>query len=434
METKLRRITEMSKEDAKIEFTSLYHLLNKELLFMCHKELDKNKAVGIDGVNKAAYEGKLDENLINLVLRLKNKAYKPQASLRIQIPKDNGKTRPLGIASYEDKLVQLALKKIIEAVYEPRFLECMYGFRPGRGCHDAIKAVSKAIERGKKTNWVVEADIRGYFDHVSHEWMMKVLGVHINDPNILRLVQKFLKAGIIENGVYKDTEEGTAQGSNLSPVISNVYMHYMLALWFYKTVKPLCMGSSSITIYADDFVCCFQKKDDAEKFYILLQERLKMFGLELEMSKTRLIEFGKYAEEDRKKKGFGKPETFDFLGFTHYCSRSRGGWFRVKRKTSKKKFKAKIKSFKQWIIHNRVLKIKEIMKKVNEKLRGHYHYYGITDNTKMLRKYYNEVEKLLYKWLNRRSQRNSYNFDKFKQMLQCYPLEKPKIYISVYGN
>jgi len=433
METKLRRITEMSKQDAKIEFTSLYHLLNKELLFMCHKELDKNKAVGIDGVNKAMYEEKLDENLKNLVSRLKNKAYKPQASLRIQIPKDNGKTRPLGIASYEDKLVQLALKKIIEAVYEPRFLECMYGFRPGIGCHDAVKALGKAIEQGK-TNWVVEADIRGYFDHVSHEWMMRVLGVHIKDPNILRLVQKFLKAGIMENGVYKDTEEGTAQGSNLSPVISNVYMHYMLALWFYKTVKPSCMGSSSITIYADDFVCCFQRKSDAEKFYILLQERLKMFGLELEMSKTRLIEFGKYAEENRKEKGLGKPETFDFLGFTHYCSRSRGGWYRVKRKTSKKKFKAKIKSFKQWIIHNRVLKIKEIMKKVNEKLRGHYHYYGITDNTKMLRKYYNEVEKLLYKWLNRRSQRNSYNFDKFKQMLQCYPLVKPKIYISVYGD
>jgi len=423
----------MSKQDAKIEFTSLYHLLNKELLFMCHKELDKNKAVGIDGVNKAMYEEKLDENLKNLVSRLKNKAYKPQASLRIQIPKDNGKTRPLGIASYEDKLVQLALKKIIEAVYEPRFLECMYGFRPGIGCHDAVKALGKAIEQGK-TNWVVEADIRGYFDHVSHEWMMRVLGVHIKDPNILRLVQKFLKAGIMENGVYKDTEEGTAQGSNLSPVISNVYMHYMLALWFYKTVKPSCMGSSSITIYADDFVCCFQRKSDAEKFYILLQERLKMFGLELEMSKTRLIEFGKYAEENRKEKGLGKPETFDFLGFTHYCSRSRGGWYRVKRKTSKKKFKAKIKSFKQWIIHNRVLKIKEIMKKVNEKLRGHYHYYGITDNTKMLRKYYNEVEKLLYKWLNRRSQRNSYNFDKFKQMLQCYPLVKPKIYISVYGD
>ena len=356
METKLRRITEMSKEDAKIEFTSLYHLLNKELLFMCHEELDKNKAVGIDGVNKAMYEEKLDENLKNLVSRLKNKAYKPQASLRIQIPKDNGKTRPLGIASYEDKLVQLALKKIIEAVYEPRFLECMYGFRPGRGCHDAVKALGKCIEHGK-TNWVVEADIRGYFDHVSHEWMMRVLGVHIKDPNILRLVYKFLKAGIMENGVYKDTEEGTAQGSNLSPVISNVYMHYMLALWFYKTVKPSCMGSGSITIYADDFVCCFQRKSDAEKFYILLQERLKMFGLELEMSKTRLIEFGKYAEENRKEKGLGKPETFDFLGFTHYCSRSRGGWFRVKRKTSKKKFKVKIKSFKQWIIHNRVLKI-----------------------------------------------------------------------------
>lgn len=433
MKTKLQRITELSSKDAKIEFTSLYHLLNQELLKQCHKELDKRKAVGIDGVSKEMYEENLNENLDNLVQRLKNKSYKPQASLRIQIPKDNGKTRPLGIAAYEDKLVQLALKKIIEAVYEPRFLECMHGFRPNKGCHTALKALNQSIEK-EYTGWVFEADVKGYFDHLNHEWIMKTVEVHIKDPNILRLIKKFLKAGIMEENVYSHTEEGAAQGSNLSPLIANIYMHYMLTLWFYKVFKQKCRGYSSITVYADDFVGCFQYRSDAEMFCKLLKERLEMFGLELESSKTRLIEFGKYAEGNRKKRNQGKPETFDFLGFTHYCSKSRKGWFRIKRKTSKKKYRVKVTDFKNWIIRNRTLPLKIIMERVNQKLRGHYQYYGITDNIKMLRRFYNETEKLLYKWLNRRSQRNSYNYEKFKMMLKYYPLEKPRIYVNIYDK
>lgn len=431
METKLRRIAEMSRKDAKIEFTSLYHLLNKELLFQCHKELDKNKAVGIDGISKKMYGENLNENLDNLVERLKKKSYKPQPSLRIQIPKDNGKTRPLGIAVYEDKIVQLALKKIVEAIYEPRFLDCMYGFRPNRSCHDAIKSLNTDIER-QQTNWILDADIKGFFDHLDHEWIMKVIGVHIKDPNINKLINKFLKAGIMENNVYHDTDEGVAQGSNLSPVIANIYMHYMLALWFERAVKPMCEGNCSLTIYADDFVACFQYKNEAEMFHRLLKERLKLFRLELEPNKTRLIEFGRFAETNCHRRNKSKPGTFDFLGFTHYCSKSQRGWFRVKRKTSKKKFKIKVSNFKKWIIENRTLPLKEIFEKVNLKLRGHYHYYGITDNTKMIRRFYFEVEKLLYKWLNRRSQRNSYNFDKFRMMLSYYPLEQPKVFVNIY--
>mgnify|MGYP000855213382 CR=1 FL=1 len=431
MKTKLQRIAEMSRKDAKIEFTSLYHLLNKELLLQCHKELDKNKAVGVDGINKKMYGENLNQNLDNLVERLKKKSYKPQPSLRIQIPKDNGKTRPLGIAVYEDKIVQLGLKKIIEAVYEPRFLDCMYGFRPKRGCHDAIKSLNVAIEK-RKTNWILDADIKGFFDHLDHDWIMKTIGVHIKDPNINKLIMKFLKAGIMENNVYYDTDEGAAQGSIISPLIANIYMHYMLSLWFEKAVKPACKGYCSITIYADDFVGCFQYKNEAEMVYKLLQDRMKKFNLELEPNKTRLIEFGRFAERNRKESRMGKPETFDFLGFTHYCSKSRKGWFRVKRKTSKKKFKIKVKNFKEWIITNRTLPLEKLFEKVNLKLRGHYHYYGITDNTKMIRRFYYEVEKLLYKWLNRRSQRNSYNFDKFRMMLKYYPLEKPQIFVSIY--
>lgn len=432
MGTKLQRIAEMSQKDAGIKFSSLYHMIDKELLLECHKELDKRKAVGIDGISKEEYSENLEKNLKLLVEKLVTKSYKPSPVKRVQIPKENGKTRPLGIATYEDKIVQLALKKVIEAVYEPRFLECMYGFRPKRGCHDAIKRLNYIIEK-QKTNWVYDADIKGYFDNLNHEWIMKTLGVHICDPNIMRLVSRFLKAGIMEQGVYKDTEEGAIQGGNLSPLIANIYMHYMLTLWFYKVIKPQCTGQCELVVYADDFVACFQNKEDILMFHDMIGKRMEMFGLELEPNKTRMLEFGRYASENNRKRNGGKPETFDFLGFTHYCSKSQRGWFRVKRKTSKKKFRTKVKNFKEWIIKSRTIPLKILMERVNLKLQGHYRYYGITDNSKMIRRFYNEVEKLLYKWLNRRSQRNSYNFEKFKMMLKHYPLLKPKIYVSIYG-
>lgn len=432
MGTKLQRIAEMSQKDAGIKFSSLYHMIDKELLLECHKELDKRKAVGIDGISKEEYSENLEKNLKLLVEKLVTKSYKPSPVKRVQIPKENGKTRPLGIATYEDKIVQLALKKVIEAVYEPRFLECMYGFRPKRGCHDAIKRLNYIIEK-QKTNWVYDADIKGYFDNLNHEWIMKTLGVHICDPNIMRLVSRFLKAGIMEQGVYKDTEEGAIQGGNLSPLIANIYMHYMLTLWFYKVIKPQCTGQCELVVYADDFVACFQNKEDILMFHDMIGKRMEMLGLELEPNKTRMLEFGRYASENNRKRNGGKPETFDFLGFTHYCSKSQRGWFRVKRKTSKKKFRTKVKNFKEWIIKSRTIPLKILMERVNLKLQGHYRYYGITDNSKMIRRFYNEVEKLLYKWLNRRSQRNSYNFEKFKMMLKHYPLLKPKIYVSIYG-
>ncbi|NLO09001.1 MAG: group II intron reverse transcriptase/maturase [Clostridiales bacterium] len=433
METKLQRIAEMSKKDAGIKFTSIYHMMNEELLLECHKELSKKKAVGIDGISKEEYSENLEKNLKALVKKLVTKSYKPSPVKRVQIPKDNGKTRPLGIAIYEDKIVQLALKKIIEAIYEPRFLECMYGFRPSISCHDAVKKLNYLIEN-QRTNWIYDADIKGYFDNLSHEWIMKTLGVHIGDTNIMRLVNRFLKAGIIEDGVYEDTDDGAIQGGNLSPLIANIYMHYMLTLWFYKVVKPQCKGQCDLVVYADDFVVCFQYKEDILKFNDMVNKRMEMFGLELEPTKTRMLEFGKYANENQGKRNKRKAETFDFLGFTHYCSKSQKGWFRVKRKTSKKKFRAKVKNFKEWLIKARTLPLKTLMEKVNLKLLGHYRYYGITDNSKMIRRFYNEVEKLLYKWLNRRSQRNSYNFEKFRMMLKLYPLLKPKIYVSVYGE
>lgn len=344
MGTKIARIAEISKEKPEEVFTSIYHMIDKELLMECHKELDGKKATGLDGVTKGEYETKLEENIEKLLNKLKTKSYKPQPAKRVYIPKANGDKRGLAIAAYEDKIVQLALKKIIEAIFEPKLSDDMYGFRPDRSCHKAVKKLVKTLER-RKINYVVDADIKGFFDNVNHEWLIKCLEEHIKDPNIIRLVIRFLKAGIMEEGKYIDTTTGTPQGSILSPVLANIYMHYVLALWFNVIIKKKFRGDSDITIYADDYICCFQYRQEAELFYEkLLPERLGKFGLSLAPDKTRLIEFGRFAKENSIN---GKVETFDFLGFTFYCSESRNGKFRVKLKTSRKKYIKKTKDFKE---------------------------------------------------------------------------------------
>ena len=247
MGTKLERIMEISATTPKPEFTSLYHLINTEMLKQCHKELDGSKAVGTDKITKAEYEEHLEENLTNLVCKLKNKAYKPLPSLRVFIPKANGKKRPLGIASYEDKIVQLAVKKILEAIYEPRFLNCMYGFRPNRGCHDAIKDVHHQIS-DRYINYVVDADIKGFFDHMSHEWMMEFLKLYIKDPNLLWLINKYLKAGVMTDGVFEESDEGSAQGNIISPILANIYMHNVLTLWYKFVIIGRTTGHSFLAV------------------------------------------------------------------------------------------------------------------------------------------------------------------------------------------
>ena len=340
------------------------------------------------------------------------------------IPKANGKVRGIAIANYEDKIVQLAIKKIIEAIYEPKFLNCMYGFRPKRGCHDATKELAHILYSGTY-KYVVEADIKGFFDNINHKWLMRCLEQHIKDTNMLRLINRYLKAGIIEKEVYIKSEEGTPQGGILSPVLANIYMHYVLSLWFKIRIQDRFLGESRIIIYADDFVCCFQRKGNAEQFMKeLLPKRLEKFGLELAEEKTKLIKFDRNNPRNSK--------TFDFLGFTYYIGKSTKGFYIPKVKTSKKKYRDKLKEYNNWLKQNRNLKAKEIIRKTNEKLRGHYHYFGVSFNMRMLKRYVYEIEKSLVKWLNRRSQKNSYTFDQFKEMMKIYPLEKPKIYVTLF--
>ena len=431
METKLERISQLSRDNPQMVFTSLYHLINKELLKQCHQEMDGKKAVGIDGITKDVYESELDKNLEELVDRLKRKAYVPKPARRIEIPKDNGKTRPLNIHCYEDKLVQDALRRVLEAVFEPMFYKEMTGFRPSKGCHTAIRQLNVLLEK-RYTNWVLDADIRGFFDHLNHEWILKFIGSRIKDPNILRLVSRLLKSGIMENCVINETEEGSGQGSVCSPIISNIYMHYVLVWWFREVFGSKARGFSGLVVYADDFVACFQYKDDAEKFYERLKSRMGYFGLELEESKTRLIEFGRFAAENRRRRCEGKPDTFTFLGFTHYCSYDRNGKFRVKRKTSKKKFAKKCRELNKKIKAMRNWKLDLIFKRLNQILTGYYRYYGITDNYRSMALMKDKVQKMLFYWLNRRSQKTSYTWEGFNTLLKQYPLANPRIYVSVY--
>ena len=429
--TKLLRIAERARGDRGLRFVNLYYLMKEELLGECYERLKGNKAAGIDEVTKEEYGTDLEANLKKLTGKLQGMSYRPEAVRRVYIPKPgSGKQRPLGIPCVEDKLVGMALGRILEAIYEEEFVESSYGFRPGRSCHDALRALSQAVEKGN-TNYVVEADIKRYFDSVDHDWMMKMLEERIGDKRVLRVVKRFLKAGVMEEGQRKESEEGTPQGSSLSPILANVYLHYALDVWFEKVYRKSCKGKAKQIRYADDFVACFQNREDAMRYRAELEARLNKFGLELEPTKTKVLEFGASAERNARGRG-EKPETFEFLGFTHYCSRDRTGKrYRMKRVTSGKKNRAKLVAFKEWIKHERDRPLQWIMEQVAAKLRGHYSYYGVSDNSRGLVRFTRGVQRLLYKWLNRRSQRRSYRWEEFLEMLDRFKLPEPRIRVNL---
>ena len=425
--TKLLRITAKAKEDSKARFTSLMYLLNEEFLEECYYGLEWDKAVGIDGETVKGYGDNLQENIKELVVRMKKWQYRPKPARRVYIPKGNGKQRPLGIPSVEDKIVQMGLKRILEAIYEVDFLPVSYGFRPGRNCHQAIDALYETV-MVKPTNHIADMDIEKFFDTVDHKKLIELLKIRIADSNIIRLIGRFLKAGHMEAGKYYEAEKGTPQGSIISPMLANIYLHYALDLWFEKRFKKEAVGHCQLIRYADDFVAVFQKKAEAERFNAEVRERLLMFGLKISEEKSRTIPFGRYpfkSAEQRKK----KLSTFDFLGFTFYCTKSRKGNFLLGRKTSSKKYRQKMKELKLWFkaIRNMVT-IEEWWGTLRRKLRGHYQYYGISGNMREMQSYYNQAVSKAFKWANRRSQKRSYNWKQYCRYLEHNPLPKPKIY------
>ena len=429
--TKLQRIAEKARRDRKCRFTSLFHLMDVEMLRECFGRLREDAAAGIDEVTKEEYKENLEENLTVLVEKLHRMAYIPQPVRRVYIPKPgSNKKRPLGIPALEDKLVQAGLTRILTAIYEQDFVEDSYGFRPGRSCHDALRALSDEVE-GQRIHHIVDADIKGFFDNVDHEWMMQFLGHRIADKRVLRYVKRFLKAGIMEDGAVSASDKGTPQGGLVSPILANIYLHYSLDIWFTRVFQKSCYGQSRLIRYADDFVVCFQYEADAIRFRHELDERLAKFGLEISPEKTKVIEFGPFAES-KARRGGGKAATFDFLGFTHYCSRSRNGRrFRMKRITSGKKFTAKIRIFRDWLKANRTLPTRELMDRVASKLRGHFHYYGVTDNSRGISRFAYEVQRLLFKWLNRRGKRGCMSWEKFNLLLKKFPLPRPRILVNL---
>ena len=428
---KLSLITGHARRDRNFRFTSLAHLLDAEFLRDCYKSLNRNKAVGIDKVSWEDYGENLNENLELLVSRLKRKKYKPIPAKRVYIPKDETEKRPLGIPALENKKVERGITWILESIYEQDFLDCSYGFRPKRNCHQALKSINDLITF-QPVNHIVEADIKGFFDSVPHAKLMEFIQIRMNDTTMLNLINKFLKAGYIDDGILVKPNQGTPQGSILSPLLANIFLHYVLDTWFETTVKSHVKGFCELVRYADDFICVVRHSDDAKRIEQGLKNRFKKYELEIHPTKSRNISFGRFERENAGKQN-RRANTFNFLGFTHYCDISRKGNFKIGRKTSRKKFTAKCKEMNTWLkaIRNQV-KTKDWWKTLIQKLRGHFQYYGVSENYKSMDMFYRATMRMVRKWMNRRSQKRKMSWDKFNKYLEHYPLPKPRIVHSFY--
>ena len=423
---KLSLISLHARGDRNLQFTSLAHLLDVEYLRGCYYSLNRNKAAGIDNVNWHEYGENLDENLEQLVSRLKRKQYKPIPARRVYIPKNGTEMRPLGISALENKTVERGIVGILESIYEQDFLNCSYGFRRGRNCHQALKRLDELI-MFHPVNHIVEADIKGFFDNVNHDHLMEFLRIRIADPSLLSLIGKFLKAGYVDGGLLVEPDAGTPQGSILSPILANIYLHNVLDEWFEKTVKSHVRGFCELVRYADDFVCAVQYADDAERIEQAMKNRFGKYGLEIHPAKSRNMTFGRFEKANAGKQN-RKPNTFDFLGFTHYCATSRKGKFKLGRKTSRKKFTAKCKAMNDWLkdIRNKV-KAKDWWNTLAAKLQGHFQYYGVSENYASIAKFHDRTIRLVHNWLNRRSQRQKMSWSKFTEYMKYYPLPRPRI-------
>ena len=413
MTTRFDRFTQKARAEPQLRFNALMGLVfDPEGLHESFERQDGKKAPGVDGIRKADYAQGLEARIAELSGRIRRMGYRPQPVRRTYIPKGDGRHRGLGIPCFEDRLVQDRLSRVLQAIWEPEFRDCSYGFRPGRSAHDALRRVAEVITN-EQTQWVVEADIKGFFDHVSHAHLMGFVQHRIADPNFVRLIQRFLKGGVMEDGVFHASEEGTPQGGLVSPVLSNIYLHYVLDLWFEQSYAKACRGKAHLVRYADDFIACFQYEEEAKGFLSALRERLGAFDLEVEPSKSAVLRFGSAAPHHCHKDGLRRPKTFSFLGFTHFVSRSRKGRFTVGRQTEGKRFRKKLKALNQRLRALRVEGGEAMLVFMRRHLAGHIQYYGVSGNMRRLKSYTYFAMRLLCKWLNRRSQRRSLTWQRF---------------------
>lgn len=425
MTTELAGLARRAQAEPRERFSSLLGMVYDPAgLRASFERQDGRKAPGADGISKSDYAEGLDERLGELSQRLRRLAYRPKPTRRVYIPKGDGRDRPLGLPSFEDRLVQDRLSQVLGAIWEPEFRDCSYGFRPRRGAHDALRRVAEVITYGGM-QWVVEADIKGFFDHVHHEHLMRFLAHRISDPRVLRLVRRFLKAGVMVDGVFQASERGTPQGGLISPVLSNIYLHYVLDLWFEKRFARACRGRAHLVRYADDFVACFEHEDEARRFRVALDERLRAFALEVEPSKTAVLRFGPQARQARRS------PTFTFLGFTHYGSRSRRGRFAVGRKTAGSRLRRQLHAVSERLRALRTQPGNTMLLYLRRHLQGYLQYYGVSGNLRCVRAYFYRTGRLLHHWLNRRSQRRSINWERLQPILARW-LPTPRVLHSLH--
>ena len=427
LDSALERVRQVARRNKDERFTALWHhVYDIDRLQESFYALKRKSAPGVDGQTWHDYWLNLEDNLQDLSARLQRGAYRPKPVRRQYIGKDDGRQRPIGIPALEDKIVQRTTAEVLNAIYEIDFKGFSYGFRPGRSQHNALDAVSVGISR-RKVSWVLDADIRGFFDSINHEWLIKFIEHRIADKRVIRHVLKWLKAGVLEDGTRTIAEQGTPQGGNISPLLANIYLHYVLDLWADRWRERSAQGEMIIVRYADDFVVGFQNHDDATRFQRELGERLAEFDLELHETKTRLIEFGRFAAASRRKRGQDKPETFTFLGFTHYCGRTRKGAFTIKRKTSRKKLKAKLQEVKAKLRRNMHVDVATVGKYLRSVLLGHYRYYGVPGNFRSLKAFRFVIVQYWLKVLRRRSQKDRTSRRRLASLANRWLVE-PRIY------
>jgi len=424
MSTALSRLSELAKADKTTRFLSIAHLVTPAALMTAFEGLRKDASAGVDEVSYQEYEQDVWRNIPTLHERLVSRRYRAQPLRRVYIPKENGKERPISIPALEDKIVQKATVTVLNAIYEPDFLPCSYGFRPSLGAHDALNAIGRTICSGPIA-YVLEADIQSYFDAIVRDQLMEFVERRIGDSSILRLIRKWIHAGVIEDGRLLVTETGTGQGQVISPLLANIYLHYVLDEWFEHEVKPRLRGKAAEIRYADDFILCFQYREDAERVQGVLAKRFAKYGLTLHPEKTRLLAFGPSAPPTSP--DAPKPATFDFLGFTHIGARSRRGKFTIHVRTMRKRLRRSVKAAAQWCQRHRHDPVESQAAALNAKLRGHYQYYGRPTNYRSLRRLYRLACRLWHKWLNRRTRGKRLPWHTFLQLLKRNPLLLPRI-------